>query len=194
MIQSMIPGGGSQQFAYGAFFKEGRALGSMVVRRARQHPPEFGRSSTYVETIELPLLEELSERFLRAVDYYGLVEMEYKFDPRDQLYKLLDVNGRTWGYHTLGFGAGVDFPLMLYADQVGEPVEPRRGRPGVKWIRLVTDLPTGILEILGGRQNWRLYLQSLLGFDIESVFSWEDPFPGLVELALIPYLAVKRGF
>jgi predicted ATP-grasp superfamily ATP-dependent carboligase len=194
MIQSLIPGDGNQQFAYGAFFKEGRALGSMVVRRARQHPPEFGRSSTYVETIELPLLEDLSERFLRAIDYYGLVEMEYKFDPRDQLYKLLDVNGRTWGYHTLGFGAGVDFPLMLYADQVGEPVEPRRGRSGVKWIRLVTDVPTGILEVFGGRQNWRLYLQSLLGFDVESVFSWEDPMPGLVELALIPYLAVKRGF
>ena len=194
MIQSLIPGGGNQQFAYGAFFKEGRALGSMVVRRARQHPPEFGRSSTYVETIELPLLEDLSERFLRAIDYYGLVEMEYKFDPRDQLYKLLDVNGRTWGYHTLGFGAGVDFPLMLYTDQVGEPVEPRRGRAGVKWIRLVTDVPTGILEILGGRQNWQLYLRSLLGFDVESVFSWEDPMPGLMELALIPYLAVKRGF
>ncbi len=194
MIQSMIPGDGNQQFAYGAFFKEGRALGSMVVRRARQHPPDFGRSSTYVETIELPLLEQLSERFLQAINYYGLVEMEYKLDLRDQQYKLLDVNGRTWGYHTLGFGAGVDFPLMLYADQVGELVEPRRGRAGVKWIRLVTDLPTGILEILGGRQNWQLYLQSLLGFDVESVFSWEDPMPGLVELALIPYLAVKRGF
>jgi predicted ATP-grasp superfamily ATP-dependent carboligase len=194
MIQSLIPGGGSQQFAYGAFFKQGHALGSMVARRARQHPPQFGRSSTYVETIELPLLEDLSERFLRAIDFYGLVEVEYKFDPRDQLYKLLDVNGRTWGYHTLGVVAGVDFPLMLYADQVGELVEARRGRAGVKWIRLVTDVPTGILEILGGRQNWHLYLRSLLGFDVESVFSWEDPMPGLVELALIPYLAVKRGF
>ena len=194
MVQSLIPGGSSQQFAYDAFFKEGRALGSMVVRRARQHPAEFGRSSTYVETIELPLLEDLSERFLRAINYYGLVELEYKLDPRDQQYKLLDVNGRTWGYHTLGFGAGVDFPLMLYADQVGEPLEPCRGRVGVKWIRLITDLPTGILEILGGRQNWQLYLRSLLGVDVESVFSWEDPVPGLAELALIPYLAVKRGF
>jgi len=194
MIQGLIPGDGRQQFAYCAFSKEGRALGSMVVRRARQHPPEFGRSSTYVETVELPLLEDLSERFLRAIDYYGLVELEYKLDPRDQQYKLLDVNGRTWGYHTLGSGAGVDFPLMLYADQVGEHVELRRGRPGVKWIRLITDVPTGVLEILGGRQSWRLYLRSLVGFDIESVFSREDPMPGLVELALVPYLALKRGF
>jgi len=194
MVQSLIPGGGSQQFGYGAFFKEGRALGSMVVRRARQHPPEFGRSSTYVETIELPLLEDLSQRFLSAINYYGLVELEYKLDPRDQQYKLLDVNGRTWGYHTLGFGAGVDFPYMLFADQIGEHVELRRGRPGVKWIRLITDLPTGIVEILGRRQNLWAYLRTLAGFHVESVFSREDPLPGLAELFLLPYLAVKRGF
>jgi D-aspartate ligase len=64
-------------------------------------------------------LEELSERFLRAIDYYGLVELEYKLDPRDSQYKLLDVNARTWGYHSLGAQAGVDFSYMLYSDQIG---------------------------------------------------------------------------
>src|SRR5439155_13700181 len=128
MIQDLIPGDGQHQFAYCAFFKGGQAVGKMVVRRSRQHPPEFGRASTFVETIELPLLEVLSERLLRAINYYGLVELEYKLDPRDGQYKLLDVNGRSWGYHTLGFGAGVDFPYLLFADQLGEPVQPCRGR------------------------------------------------------------------
>ena len=194
MIQDLIPGDGRQQFAYCAFFKGGRAVGSMVVRRSRQHPPEFGRASTFVETVELPLLEALSERFLRAIDYYGLVELEYKLDPRDGQYKLLDVNGRTWGYHTLGSSAGVDFPYLLFADQLGEPVQPCRGRAGVSWIRLITDVPTGILEIFGGHQDWRAYLRSLRRFNVEAVFSREDPLPWLVELALIPYLSVKRGF
>ncbi len=194
MIQELIPGGGSQQFAYCAFFKQGRAVGSMVVRRARQHPLEFGRSSTYVETVDIPILEELSQRFLRAIDYYGLVELEYKLDPRSQQYKLLDVNGRTWGYHTLGPGAGVDFPSMLYSDQIGEPIEESRGRVGVKWIRLVTDLPAGINGILGGQHGLLPYLRSLGGVDIEAVFSREDPMPGIAEIALIPYLVVKRGF
>ena len=157
MIQDLIPGDGRQQFAYCAFFKEGRAISSMVVWRRRQHPAEFGRASTFVETIELPILEELSERFLRAINYYGLVELEYKLDPRDGQYRLLDVNGRTWGYHTLGYSAGVDFPYMLFADQAGESVQPRRGRVGVKWVRLVTDVPMGISEILRGRQDWRAY-------------------------------------
>ena len=194
MIQDLIPGNGEQQFAYCAFFKDGRAMGSMVVQRRRQHPPEFGRASTFVETIELPILETLSERFLRAINYYGLVELEYKFDSRDEQYKLLDVNGRTWGYHTLGSRAGVDFPYLLFADQMGDSVEPRRGRAGVSWIRLVTDLPTGILEVLAGRLDWRDYLRSLKNFHVEAVFNREDPLPGLMELLLIPYLSLKRGF
>ncbi len=194
MIQDLIPGGGEQQFAYCAFFKQGQAVGSMVVRRARQHPPEFGRASTYVETIDLPILEQLSERFLRAVDYYGLVELEYKLDSRDGEYKLLDVNGRTWGYHTLGFSAGVDFPYLLFADQVGECVQPCRGRPGVRWIRLLTDIPTAIREIIGGRQKIAPYVRSLRNAHTEAVFSQDDPLPGLAELALVPYLCLRRGF
>jgi D-aspartate ligase len=194
MVQELIPGDGCQQFAYCAFFKDGHALGSMVARRRRQHPPEFGRASTFVETIDLPLLETLSERFLRAIDYYGLVELEYKLDQRDGQFKLLDVNARTWGYHTLGLPAGVDFPYLLFADQLGEPVDRCRAQAGVKWVRLVTDLPTAVRELLGGRLDWRAYLRSLYGFHVESVFSREDPVPGLVELALIPYLYLKRGF
>jgi D-aspartate ligase len=194
MIQELVPGNGSSQFAYCAFFKEGEAVGKMVVRRKRQHPLDFGRASTFVETVDLPVLEEVSERFLRAIDYYGLVELEYKHDGRDGTYKLLDVNARTWGYHSIGPTAGVDFPYLLYLDVVGRPVEACKGRPGVSWIRLVTDLPTGFAEIVDGRTGLRSYLASLRRSDVESVFSREDPLPGVMELALIPYLSLKRGY
>jgi hypothetical protein len=63
--------------------RKGQAVASMTVRRRRQHPPDFGRASTYVETVDLPVLAPLSERFLREIDYYGLVELEYKLDCRD---------------------------------------------------------------------------------------------------------------
>jgi D-aspartate ligase len=194
MVQELIPGDGRQQYAYCAFFKNGGAIGSMVARRRRQHPPEFGRASTFAETVDVPLLEELSHRFLRAIDYYGLTELEYKLDPRDRQFKLLDVNARTWGYHTLGLQAGVDFPYLLFLDQLGGPAEVCRGQAGVRWIRLVTDTPTCLLEMLWGRLAWREVLRSLTTFEIESVFCREDLLPGLVELALIPYLYVRRGF
>lgn len=194
MIQELIPGTGQQQFSYCAFIKDGQALGSMVARRWRQHPTEFGRASTFVETSEVPMLETLSLRFLRSIDYYGLVEMEYKLDPRDNKYKLLDANARTWGYHSLGQSAGVDFPALLFADQLGETIQPCRAKDGKKWVRMATDLPTCLTEILGKRLRWREYTHTLRGVQVESVFSMDDPLPGLAELALLPYLFVKRGF
>jgi predicted ATP-grasp superfamily ATP-dependent carboligase len=194
LIQDLIPGDGKNQLAYCAFFKDGKAVGSMVSRRLRQHPHEFGRASTCVETIDLPILESLSERFLRAINYYGLVEVEFKLDPRDGQYKLLDVNARTWGYHSLGFAAGVDFPFMLYADQIGETAMASRGIPGHLWIRLLTDIPTGIVEVSGRRIRLRDYLESLRHVHTDAVFSKEDPLPGIVEFLLLPYLFLKKGF
>ena len=104
------------------------------------------------------------------------------------------MNGRTWGYHTIGRVAGLDFPYQLFLDQLEMPVEQSRGKAGVRWIRLLTDLPTGVLSILQGKLDVRTYVRSLRDFDEEAVFSRDDPMPGLVEIALIPYLVVKRGF
>lgn len=194
MVQELIPGGGTQQFAYCAFFRNGEAIGKMLVRRRRQHPLQFGKASTYVETVDIPELEELSERFLRASNYYGLVELEYKLDPRDGQYKLLDVNARTWGYHSLGAHAGVDFSYMLYADQVGMPVPYCRSQPGFAWIRMTTDLSAALMALLARDIDFKTYVRSLRNCDVDAVFSRQDPFPGLAEVLLVPYLAIKRGF
>jgi len=193
IVQEMIPGGGEQQYAYCAFFREGHPVASMTVQRRRQHPSDFGRASTYVETISLPEIAEPSCRFLAAIDYYGLVELEYKQDPRDGVYKLLDVNARTWGYHTLGGPAGVDFPYLLFRDQVGASVEEVHARPGVRWIRLTTDVPNALRDMWTGQLRPGEYLRSLRGVNTEAVFSINDPLPGLFEIALLPYLAFKRG-
>lgn len=193
MLQELIPGGGERQFSYCAFFKEGAPVATMVVRRTRQHPHDFGRSSTYVETVHLPELEGPSERFLREIGYYGLVEMEYKLDASSGLYKLLDVNARTWGFHTVGRRAGVDFPLLLFRDQLGHSVQACRAEPGIRWVRLTTDLPTGLGEILRGRLGVRGFLDSVTNFETEAVFERGDLLPGLAEIALLPHLYRTRA-
>lgn len=194
LVQELIPGGGDRQLAYCAFFKDGTPRATMVARRLRQHPMEFGRASTFVQTIEMPELEAAAVRFLRSIDYYGLVEMEFKEDPRDGRFKLLDVNARTWGYHSLGQRAGVDFPYLLHADQVGMEVPHCvRARPGVSWLRLSTDVPTAAIELRRRRLDWREYARSLRDVHTEAVFACDDMRPALAELALLPYLAIKKG-
>jgi D-aspartate ligase len=192
LLQQIIPGDGSHQVSYCAFFCNGQAQGSLVARRARQHPREFGRAATYVESIELPIIEEVSQRFLKAIDYYGLVEFEFKHDPRDGEYKLLDVNARSWGFHSLGSAAGVDFSYMLYADQIGEPILPCRAKPGIGWLRLLTDVPTAISGILNSHISLGDYLASLRKTRVESVFCRKDPLPSIAEIVLLPYLIAKK--
>jgi predicted ATP-grasp superfamily ATP-dependent carboligase len=160
----------------------------------RQHPHEFGRAATYVETIDLPVIEELSERFLRAINYYWLVEIEYKLDARDGRYKLLDVNARICGFHALGFPAGVDFPYLLFADQLGIEVERCRGKAGIGWLRLLTDLPTAFSDVAHGHVRLNSYFDSLRKTRIESVFCLDDPLPSFAEAMLVPYLMCKRSF
>ena len=192
LIQEIIPGSGQEQYSYCAFVQDGRPHSVLCARRLRQHPREFGRAATYVETIDAPQIEELSERFLRAIHYHGLVEIEYKRDPRDGQYKLLDVNARAWGFHGLGAACGVDFPWMLYADRLGLPLEPVRARAGVGWLRLLTDVPTALSDMVHGSLTLGEYARSLGATGTESVFRWNDPLPSLAELALLPYSILKK--
>jgi D-aspartate ligase len=194
LLQEIIPGDGAQQFSYCAFYSDGQVHSSLTAQRWRQHPREFGRAATYVETVDVPVIEELSERFLKAINFYGLVELEYKQDPRDGRYKLLDVNARTWGFHSIGAAAGVDFPYLLFADQLGIPVDCCRGRPGIGWLRLLTDVPTALGAMLRGYVSPGAYFRSLARTRVESVFSKDDPLPSLAEVALLPYLIAKKYF
>lgn len=175
-----------------AFFRDGQAQGTLIVRRLRQHPREFGRAATYVETTEVAEVAELSERFLRAINYYGLVEIEFKQDQRDGQFKLLDVNARTWGFHSLGAAAGVDFPYLLYADQVRESIERSAAQAGVGWLRLITDLPTVASGLWDGELSLGSYWDSLRRTGVESVFCAQDVLPSLAELFLLPYLVTNE--
>jgi hypothetical protein len=83
---------------------------------------------------------------------------------------------------------------MQYAHSVGQPVVPARARPGIRWVRLATDIPTGFVEIGGRRLSALNYARTLFHADTEAVFARDDPLPALAELALIPYLATKRGY
>jgi len=192
LLQEIIPGDGHEQYSYCAFVRHGEPHSWLTARRLRQHPREFGRAATYVETVEAPEVEELSKRFLRKINYNGLVEIEFKRDPRDGKYKLLDVNARAWGFHGIGPVCGIDFAHLLFMDQLGESADPVHGRAGIGWIRLLTDIPTSISDLVHGTLSVGTYLRSLRAARTESVFRWDDPLPSVAEILLIPFTFAKK--
>ena len=194
MIQEIIPGRGEAQFSYAALCNGGRPLASVVARRTRQYPMDFGRASTYVETVDEPGVIEPAIRLLEATRFTGIVEVEFKRDRRDGLYKLLDVNPRVWGWHTLCGRAGVDFPHLLWRMVHGESIPELHGRVGVRWVRTSTDLPTAVLEIMRGRLSVGGYLSSLRGPRESAIFAADDFLPGLLELPLGVLMFGRRVF
>jgi D-aspartate ligase len=192
MVQEVIPGGGETQFSYAALFQDGRSLASVVARRTRQYPMDFGRASTFVETVAAPGVVEPAVRLLAMLRFTGLVEVEFKYDLRDGRYKLLDVNPRIWGWISLCERAGVDFPYLLWLLMRGDPVPEVRGAIGVKWMRMSTDLPIAVQEMLRGRLSLLTYARSFRGPHESAIFAPDDPLPGVLELPLMAYVIGRR--
>lgn len=183
MIQEIIPGGGKTQFSVAAYCKEGQTLLSMTARRTRQYPIDYGLGSSFVEAIEVPEIIEPAQKLLQKMGVSGMVEVEFKQDERDKQYKLLDINVRPWGWHTLSITCGLDFSYIEYCSLLGQ--EPTSIKPhyGVHWVRLITDLPAGLQEIRAGIITPGAYLRSLMGRTVFSVFDWRDPLPAVGDLA-----------
>jgi predicted ATP-grasp superfamily ATP-dependent carboligase len=163
-----------------------------VARRTRQFPPDFGRASTFVETVDEPGVFEASLEILAAMRATGLVELEYKRDPRTGVLKLLDINPRAWGWHSVGARAGVDFPYLLWQLVHGDPVPEVHGTAGVKWRRLSWDLVGLANDVFHGRLAVRECVASLGRPQVAAIFATDDPLPGLLEVPLLVFILCAR--
>lgn len=192
IVQEVIPGGGQAQFSYAALSRKGHSLASIVARRTRQFPRDFGQFSTYVETMDEPGVSEPAERLLAASGYTGLVELEFKKDLRDGQFKILDVNPRIWGWHTLSRLAGVDFPYLLWLLANEKPVPELRGCAGKRWMYTSADLRVAFEDIVQGHLSLGGYLRSLRGPLESAIFAWDDPLPAVLDLPLLAWATGKR--
>lgn len=192
LIQQIIPGNGQSQYSVAAYCKDGQVLVSMTAKRTRQYPIDYGLGSSFVEALAVPVISELAARLIAHMRVSGMLEVEFKYDQRDNQYKLLDINLRPWGWHTLSLACGLDFPWIQYSDLLGELPPLNTPRYGYHWVRLITDIPAGLQEIKAGITTPGAYLRSLLGKTVYSVFAWHDPLPALGDLASVAVRAFPK--
>ncbi len=192
MIQELVPGDGAAQFSYAALWERGKPIASLVARRRRQYPIEFGFTSTFVETIEQRQIEADACRFLASLDFSGLVEVEFKYDTRDGTYKILDVNTRSWTWISLGAAAGIDFPLLQWRLAASEDIAPQTGQSGARWLYFTRDFAASLGEMLAGRLSPLTYLGLFHRPRAGAVFAWDDPLPALLDLPLSAYRVATR--
>jgi len=118
--------------------------------------------------------------------------VEFKFDPRDGKYKILDVNLRPWGWHALGKAAGIDFPYLLWQQAVGLPVAPIAAHQQAAWIREITDIVAIAKSSDRMAEIKRLLRAFFRGKLTSATFSLWDPVPFFAEFALFISSGLSR--
>ncbi len=124
MVQDLIPGGDDELYTLGAYLSESlEPLGLFCGRKLIQTPPGIG-TARLAEAVWVDEVVDAGLHLLRALGCNGLSQVEFKRDPRDGKFKLMEVNPRLWQWHGLAAACGVDMPLIAYRDLTGEDVVP----------------------------------------------------------------------
>jgi predicted ATP-grasp superfamily ATP-dependent carboligase len=171
IVQELVPGGDDTLYTVGSYLDaDGRALGVFCGRKLRQTPRGIG-TCRVGEALWVPEVVDAALTLLRAFGYRGLSQVEFKRDPRDGRYKLMEINARLWQWHGLATACGVDLPLIAYRDLTGEAVpDVHMDGHGKRWAITLMPGETPAPQ----RPPY-----------VEAVFALDDPKPGLVHLARV---------
>jgi len=133
-VTELIPGGDDTLYSLGSYLnRAGEPLGLFCGRKLLQDPPGIG-TARVAEAVWNEEVVEQGLTLLRGLDFHGVSQVEFKRDPRDGLYKLMEVNPRLWQWHSLAAACGVNLAQIAYLDAIGEPPAPRRmTSSGKRW-------------------------------------------------------------
>ena len=108
--------------------RDGEILTAIQHRRL-QEENETGPSTRRVTERLTPRLLAWTRDLVRAAGLTGVAMFEYRWNPAEDAYVLLEVNPRFWGSLPLALDAGADFPAMLHGLHRGQAPEPRFDYP-----------------------------------------------------------------
>lgn len=130
ILQEIIQGPDSAKRVYlSCYDASSRRIAHAMFKELRCDPLGFGPASVTEPVIDEET-DEVCDRFLKAVGYVGICEIEMKRDSRDGQVKLIEANPRLSGGGDAAPYAGVDLPWLHYLDLIGVPVTPVGPRAG----------------------------------------------------------------
>lgn len=179
LIQEYIPGGTKTLYSVCTIFDAAhRPLGFFSIRKSHQL---LEGVTSCGESVETPEIESLSLKILKTIDWVGPAEVEFKLDPRDQEFKLMEINPRPFMWMNLPIESGLDIPYLWYKIAVGETCdEVNKIRKDLKFINLFHYFLGFIRKLSYNKIEtepiWS-FLESLKGHFIFDLLSRDDVIP-----------------
>jgi D-aspartate ligase len=181
-LQEWIPGPDSSFFNYSVFIdRNGEPHGGFSMRKLRKAPPFFGVCRV-AETWDEVGLREPTLALLKEIGWRGMANAEYKLDPRDGRFKLMEINGRCFLMQGLPLKAGINYPLMAFKDLSGEQIDAPDGNGwrGV-WIHSFADIVYTLFAWNRERVSVGSYLSPYFRKKAHAVWDMRDPVPFLAQ-------------
>ena len=162
-----------------------RVVAMFARRRLRMFPLDFGNTS-YMVSIPLDDVGEAAGalgRIATKLGCRGIVSGEFKRDPRDGVYKLLEINSRVWWFVEYAGRCGVDLCSVSYLDALGADLEPVSSyRVGATFFHAYYDFHALKASRRAGDGGVALRARSWVGAQ-EPLFNWTDPLPAIHDLS-----------
>jgi len=179
VLQEVIVGPESDIFVAAVYTDANLEVRSLfTARKNRQYPPMFG-SGSYMEACWSQEIADLSAELVRKLGYRGVCGTEFKWDARDALWKLIEVNPRPTLWYSLARAAGCDVVWDAYCDLTGQPnpVHIHCQNDRIRWQLLVRDLVSAWHLLRSGDLSPREFLRTAIDprSKDEAMLSWRDP-------------------
>jgi predicted ATP-grasp superfamily ATP-dependent carboligase len=179
MVQDIIPGPTTNGYVIRGYFDKKSSLKALIATQKIRQPRMFSNNSV---KFSIPL-SQIAEgikgtvQYLKNLNYRGLFGAEYKQDPRDGEFKLLEINPRSMGGNIFPSILGANHILTAYYDILGEPVAPIFSYEyGVYGVSLLKDIPTLLRRVLTCQAS-SSDLEPYIRKNFWSRFSFDDPLP-----------------
>ena len=192
IVQEFIPDGGGKYSLSAIFDVRGNLKAYFVHEYLRQFPYNAG-VGTYGCSVKNELVLNYGIQLLKALNWYGIAEVEFKTDPRDNIPKLLEINPRFWGMSELAVCSGMDLPYYLFKMVVQNDrtkyTEYRCGQY-LRWL-----LPGEILHFITNPNRSKILKDFFNFFDRNTkyyIISKEDPLP-ILGIMIVSFLGLFKG-
>jgi len=194
LIQEAIPGADDCLIVTACYIdRQSRFQAAFNIQKLVQTPPGFG-TGCIVQSANRPELLDRTIRLLQAMEFTGVAEVEYKWDARDDEYKLIEVNPRPWDQHRLGAACGVDLMYLAYCDGAGFP------QPAVhadltprKWVAEDAFILTALRLIWRREPGLGALVRQARGERVCAIWSATDPLPFIGYLASLVAELFRMG-
>ncbi len=143
LFQEEIQGGADRMYAVGIYAdQDSNILAVFTGRKVRGENPLYGDCIVgQVEQVSSELIQE-TKRLVKELGYTGIAEIEYKKDTRNDEFRLIEVNPRSWSWIGITPYCDVNLPLIAYEDMVKGKKNytvSRKKTGSVKWMKIIDD-------------------------------------------------------